>query len=708
MRRPSTHIAADGARSRRGGVLALSWVTVFGAGRSWFLLAALLACAAAARAQDMPGAVLELAFTPAPRAQIAIWIEDTNGRFLRTLELTEAVAFRGLGNRPGASQMNSGYRWPYGRREGVLPIWASRRAASPSATQWKRVIFQNRTYEGLASRTSADQSPDNYFCLSFNQATTSRSALDAVSCASVFTSDKGRFITAADVSAGYHEPFENPATHVGTAAPLPLQSLYPPRMDVRRCTDSACYDHADVASYAEHARSVMPEIDAVTLATPPGNTKQNLLFSLPMSWPKGQYVLWFEINVEGDYNSTYSATTFATPTQPSNEWDSWAVSYGYPYRGQPSIAFKLPFELADIGEADQVASQPEGCSSWDFWQAGYGAMAPVTDISDDPAGAADSGADRLRRDSNGDRLALHVRTLMALPESDPTEPPPIEVFSGTKSSSSGGGQSGTTPPPASGSGGASMPAATDPTGMPSMGSKSSTPDPMQPDSQSDAVILAPEQGTDSSVGPIRELHLGHHPARLHAHEWITLSFLAATSQQPLHAYEVRISTSPIFDEASFIRDGRPAKTASEDEEGAVSLMLPAEVEAGHLVKGEIGDLVAETHYYVAVRATDTLDRHGPISVAQITTQKRAFATVTPCFVATAAYGSSLAEQVGVLRRLRDRQLMSNAVGRTLVRAYYAVGGALAGELRAHEPMRRAARALLEPAVALARHFESAE
>src|SRR5262245_20754137 len=105
---------------------------------------ALLAGVPRAFAQDDPAAVLELRFTPAPRAQIAIWIEDATGRFVRTFGLTQAIAYRGIGNRPGASLMNSGYRWPYGRREGSLPIWATRRAAAPGAKQWKRVLFQSR------------------------------------------------------------------------------------------------------------------------------------------------------------------------------------------------------------------------------------------------------------------------------------------------------------------------------------------------------------------------------------------------------------------------------------------------------------------------------------------------------------------------------------------------------------------------------------
>ena len=134
------------------------------------------------------------------RAQIAIWVEDAEGTFLETVALTSSVALRGVGNRPGALQMNSGFRWPYGRREGMLPVWAHRRASAPGAELFPMVIFQDRSSEGFASRTSVDASPDSYFCLSFDQDTTTREALDAVTCASVFNSDKGRFVTSDDVA----------------------------------------------------------------------------------------------------------------------------------------------------------------------------------------------------------------------------------------------------------------------------------------------------------------------------------------------------------------------------------------------------------------------------------------------------------------------------------------------------------------------------
>ena len=300
--------------------------------------------------QSALGRTLEFKFTPTARAQLALWIEKDDGTIFKTIRLTQAVSVRGIGNRPGASQMNSGFRWPYGRREGALPIWAHRRAAVPDAKQFKRVIFQDRRLsdgsagEGLASRTSNDSSLESYFCLSFTASTTSKEALDAVSCASVFNSDKGRFLTAND--AAYAEPTQ--AGGVGTMRVLDPISLYPPRRDVLPC--SGCPDRPDVATYADHARSVMPDIDAVTMATPPAEVEQTVLFTIPAEWPNGNYVAWIEVNVEGDYNANFNPDRYPTPSEPSQQWDVWALTYGYPYRGQPSVVYQVPFAIGPSGK----------------------------------------------------------------------------------------------------------------------------------------------------------------------------------------------------------------------------------------------------------------------------------------------------------------------------------------------------------------------
>ncbi|MGB5548481.1 MAG: hypothetical protein WBM74_18020, partial [Polyangiales bacterium] len=306
-----------------------------------WMFATWLAVLGSASAQESDR-LLEFRFTPSRRAQIAIWIEDADGRFMETVALTSSVALRGVGNRPGALQMNSGFRWPYGRREGILPVWGHRRAEAPGAEPFPMVIFQDRSSEGFASRTSVDASPDSYFCLSFDQTTTTREALDAVTCASVFNSDKGRFVTDDDVRNQYSEPFVD-VSGSESMRPLSQGSIYPPRRDVDGLGQ---YDHPDVGRFVGEARRVMPEIDAVTMATPAGDVPRTIQYIAPSDWEDGEYLAWIEVNVEGDYNEVYNDETYPTPV--SESWDFWAETYGYPYRGQPSVLYAVPITIGPI------------------------------------------------------------------------------------------------------------------------------------------------------------------------------------------------------------------------------------------------------------------------------------------------------------------------------------------------------------------------
>jgi hypothetical protein len=593
--------------------------------RRLFVAAALLAGSlgvGASRAQQVPTALglIEFHFTPVAGAQLALWLERNSAELAATVRLTEAVAYRGIGNRPGASEMNSGFRWPYGRREGVLPVWASRRAAAPDAKQFRRVIFQKRTSEGLASKTSSDQSIDNYYCLSFDRTHSTKAALDAMSCASVFSSDKGRFITDADVKAGYGEPYEHPGSRKAQIRALSLDSLYPPRRDVTPC-GADCFQHADALAFAGHAREVMPELDAVTMATPPAR-EQQILYSVPDDWAPGSYRACLEINVEGDYNATFNDATLPTPTEPATEWDSYAIGYGYPYRGQPSVVYCVDFQLGDKQMQTYAASTATGSAGgWEIMDGAYGVMQPMTGVTDDPARAPGSGADRLQSMSDGNRLSLVVK--------------PSEMC-------------------------------------------------MQ----------------DVAPSGVSELSVSHYPVKVHEHEWAHLHFRAASDDQGIFRYDVRVAAEPnrITDDASFVT-AMAAKQASIEEP---ALVVPTTAKAGEWVDVDFGGLLQETHYQVAVRAIDGCNVAGPISTAEITTPKRVFATVTPCFVATAAFGSPMAREVGTLRRFRDRHLQNHPLGRALVASYYALGPALADLIREREGVRAAARLLLRPAVALAR------
>jgi hypothetical protein len=69
-----------------------------------------------------------------------------------------------------------------------------------------------------------------------------------------------------------------------------------------------------------------------------------------------------------------------------------------------------------------------------------------------------------------------------------------------------------------------------------------------------------------------------------------------------------------------------------------------------------------------------------------------------CFIATAAYGSGLAQEVVVLRDFRDQYLLTNRPGQAFVDWYYAVSPPVAAFIAEHESLRTAVRAGLTPVV----------
>jgi hypothetical protein len=72
-----------------------------------------------------------------------------------------------------------------------------------------------------------------------------------------------------------------------------------------------------------------------------------------------------------------------------------------------------------------------------------------------------------------------------------------------------------------------------------------------------------------------------------------------------------------------------------------------------------------------------------------------------CFIATAAYGSSMHPYVKSLRTFRDRYLLTSAYGRDMVSFYYKYSPPVAGVISGSSALRLITRVMLIPAVMLA-------
>lgn len=632
---------------------------------------ALVIPAGPAGTQDAPAAPnrrLDVTFTPTDRAQIALWIEREDGTFMATVRLTESVAYRGIGNRPGANQMNTGFRYPYGRREGALPVWAHRRHEA-TGTTFPRVFFWGRvSHDGIHSGegyASINQDPsgsntvDDHFCLSFDQ---EANALDAVTCASVFRSNKGRYVTDDDVSTEYAaEPFHDDEGN-STWRPLSTRSLYPPRRDMgSECAN--CTDHPDVFRFGEDARAAMPGIDAVTMATLRGGDPYTVRFHVPDDWPNGAYVAWLEIHVEADHNDHYTTERYGPPEPDplsgDDFWDSWAHSMGIPGRGQPSMVYRLPFDLLPDG-GEWSTAEPHGHGELHGHD---GDVTPLAEahITDDPADAPGSGADRLRMRDDGTRLSVIVPPTDVCAQDDPPE------------------QCGT---PCADHADCTM------EGL------ACTPEGTCQD-RCDAAFDAPPAVQDFEVLP--------HPDSDRAHHHAVLRFVVPQSDRSIVEYLARYQPGRV--EVPDEPDGTwftsalqlPIKDTEIEPSGLVLPTPPP----GSTVEEEIGDLHVQTRHVVGIRPQDECGRLGPITTTEVTTTEIDFETVSPCFVATAAYGSPLADEVAALRRLRDRHLRNHPLGRWLVAAYYDTSPGVAAWLRRHPRLKPLARAALRPVVAAA-------
>ncbi len=94
------------------------------------------------------------------------------------------------------------------------------------------------------------------------------------------------------------------------------------------------------------------------------------------------------------------------------------------------------------------------------------------------------------------------------------------------------------------------------------------------------------------------------------------------------------------------------------------------------------------------------------SLTELNGAGEAQATDFRCFIATAAYGSPLHQDVALFRRFRDRVLMPSPLGRAFVHAYYRVSPPLADFIAAHPRLKELVRGALGVPAAMLRSADS--
>jgi len=174
---------------------------------------------------------------------------------------------------------------------------------------------------------------------------------------------------------------------------------------------------------------------------------------------------------------------------------------------------------------------------------------------------------------------------------------------------------------------------------------------------------------------------------------VSLSFVAPSygdDHLQVGGYEIRIRASDEMTEDNFSQS-MPV----------TARVIPAA--PGEIQRFELTGLLPQTDYWIGVRAFDGCRVAGDLAFFHVTTLERTAGDVDACFVATAAYGSLLANDVEMLRRVRDLFLRTNAMGELGVEAYYTFGPALAGVIGDSDLLRATARGMLAPVVASVRN-----
>jgi hypothetical protein len=171
---------------------------------------------------------------------------------------------------------------------------------------------------------------------------------------------------------------------------------------------------------------------------------------------------------------------------------------------------------------------------------------------------------------------------------------------------------------------------------------------------------------------------------------ISVAFVApGATSSVVRGYDVRIRAGEPIGDANFDASTPIAATVVPGAPGAQ-------------ITFDVTGLLPSTDYYIGVRAYDACKNASPIAVLAVRTADPRVGEVSACFVATAAYGTTMANEVELLRHYRDAILRSTVIGELAIETYYTFGPPVAGVVGESDLLRQAARDLLAPLVGAVR------
>ena len=163
-----------------------------------------------------------------------------------------------------------------------------------------------------------------------------------------------------------------------------------------------------------------------------------------------------------------------------------------------------------------------------------------------------------------------------------------------------------------------------------------------------------------------------------------------------------ITVVPQYNLTIYSSDGGSVITPGEDtftyNEGTV-VNLVAEAEEGYQFVNWTSDVdtIADVN---AVWTTITMENNYEITANFEEEPPEEESSGGVCFIATAAYGTPMAEEIQILREFRDEYMLTNPLGRAFVDFYYRVSPPIAEFITEHPSLKPIVRAGLVPAVAI--------